>query len=214
MSPPQASHAPRGGARRKLLDASLDLFRERGYAATSVDELCAAAGVTKGAFFHHFASKDALAIESASHWSELSSALFAVAPYHRLADPLERVLGYLDFRRQLLVGELPEITCLAGTLVQEVYESHPDIARACEASICEHAKTLEADIAAAMRRYRVRGRWTAASLALHTQTVLQGAFVVAKARDSVEFAIDSVSHLRRYIELLFQKRGREARSLQ
>jgi TetR/AcrR family transcriptional repressor of nem operon len=205
---------PGAGARRKLLDASLTLFREQGYTATSVDDLCAAAGVTKGAFFHHFKSKDALAIESASHWTELTGAMFAAAPYHRHADPLERVLGYLDFRRQLLVGSLPEITCLAGTLVQEIYESHPDIARACEASISTHAESLEEDIAAAMKRYRVRGRWTAASLALHTQTVLQGAFVVAKALDSVEFAIDSVSHLRRYIKLLFDKRGREPRSLQ
>jgi len=210
VPPPQ----PLGvGARRKLLDVSLALFREKGYAATSVDELCAAAGVTKGAFFHHFKSKDALAIESAGHWTEITAGLFAAAPYHRHADPLERVLGYLDFRRQLLVGSLPEITCLAGTLVQEVYESHPDIARACEASISRHAETLEADIAAAMKRYRVRGRWTAASLALHTQTVLQGAFVVAKALDSVEFAIDSVSHLRRYVELLFDKRGHGPRSM-
>ena len=45
-------------ARAKLLDAALNVIRAQGYAATSVDDLCRAASVTKGAFFHHFASKD------------------------------------------------------------------------------------------------------------------------------------------------------------
>lgn len=200
------------GSRQKLLDASLALIRERGYAATSVGDLCEAAGVTKGAFFHHFTSKDALAIESAKYWSESTGAFFASAPYHSHSDPLQRVLSYLDFRKALLAGTLPEITCLAGTMVQEVYQSHPDIARACEASICDHAANIEQDIAAAMKRYRIRASWTPQSLALHTQVILQGAFILAKAKGGTEVAIDSIDHLRRYIELLFKEGRRKVRT--
>jgi AcrR family transcriptional regulator len=58
--------SPKVAARQKLLDATLALIRKKGYSSTSVDELCAQAGVTKGAFFHHFKSKDALAIAAAS----------------------------------------------------------------------------------------------------------------------------------------------------
>ena len=46
--------------------------------------------------------------------------------------------------------------------------------------------------------------WTAASLALHTQAVLQGAFILAKATGGAEAAADSIDHLRRYVELLFK----------
>jgi TetR/AcrR family transcriptional regulator, transcriptional repressor for nem operon len=42
-----------------------------------------AAGVTKGAFFHHFESKEALGVAAAAYWAETTSALFATAPYHR-----------------------------------------------------------------------------------------------------------------------------------
>jgi TetR/AcrR family transcriptional repressor of nem operon len=193
-------------ARTKLLDAAIEVVRKQGYAATSVDELCKKAGVTKGAFFHHFESKDALAVAAANHWSETTGALFAQAPYHAPEDPLDRVLAYIDFRRALLKGKPAEFTCFAGTTVQETFASSDDIRAACKASIFGHAETLVADISDAMRRYKIKGDWTAQSLALHTQAVLQGAFILAKASGRAAIAVESANHLRRYIELLFNRK--------
>ena len=194
-------------ARSKLLDAALTVIRTKGYASTTVDELCAAAGVTKGAFFHHFKTKDELGVAAADHWSETTGAMFATAPYHQLADPLDRFLAYIDFRKALLAGGVPEFTCLVGTMVQETYETAPAIRDACDRSISGHAATLVADIEAAMAERGMTPAWTAASLALHTQAVLQGAFILAKAKakdkNAAKVAADSVDHLKRYIELLF-----------
>jgi TetR/AcrR family transcriptional repressor of nem operon len=200
-------------ARRKLLDAALAVIREKGYVATTVDELCARAGVAKGSFFHHFKDKEALAVAAVDYWSEMTGAFFAAAPYHGHDDPLDRVLGYIEFRRSILTGEVPEFTCLVGTMVQEIYGTHPAIRDACDASITGHAETIEADIAEAMKRHGIRANWTAKSLALHTQAVLQGAFILAKARGGAEIAISSVDHLRRYIELLFQSPTRKERKV-
>lgn len=191
-------------ARTKLLEAARDIIRAQGYSATSVDDLCRAAGVTKGAFFHHFPSKEALGVAAADYWSETTSALFASAPYHAHADPLDRVLAYIDFRAALLDGPVEGFTCLVGTMVQESYASSDTIRAACEASISGHAATLEADIAAALERYSVTGV-EAASLALHTQVVLQGAFILAKARGGPEIARESAAHLKRYFVLLFNR---------
>ena len=41
----------------------MTLIRRNGFAATSVDQLCAAAGVTKGGFFHYLVSKEALGVQ-------------------------------------------------------------------------------------------------------------------------------------------------------
>lgn len=207
---PRAAVKP--DARTKLLDAAVALIRTQGYSATTVDDLCAAAGVTKGAFFHHFKSKDELGVAAADHWSETTAALFAGAPYHDHADPLERLLAYLDFRKAILQGGVPDFTCLVGTMVQETYETTPAIREACERSITGHAATLEADIAAALRDRNMAPGWTAKSLALHTQAVIQGAFILAKATGEAEVAADSIAHLRRYIELLFSSDGQHVQS--
>jgi TetR/AcrR family transcriptional regulator, transcriptional repressor for nem operon len=197
-----------GTAREKILDAALTLVRTKGFTATTVDDLCAAAGVTKGAFFHHFASKEALGVAAANHWSQMTGAFFAGAPYHQHADPLERVLAYIQFRRDILQGELPDFTCLVGTMAQEVHQTSRAITDACDASMSSHAATIEPDIAEAMTQRGldpsgVVTGWSAASLALHTQAVLQGAFILAKAKGGPHIAEESVDHLSRYVQLLF-----------
>ncbi len=192
-----------GTARQKILDAALHLIRAQGFSATSVDELCAAAGVTKGAFFHHFHSKEDLGVAAAAYFSAFADKIFAEAPYRARKSPLDRLLGYVDFRKAILQGELPNFTCLVGTMVQEAYDSHPAIREACNRSISDHAAMVEQDIALAIEERGLKPEWSSQSLALHTQAVLQGAFVLAKAKHGADVAASSLDHLRRYIELLF-----------
>lgn len=203
MPRPTKQNPERGEARTRLLEAARDVIRTQGFTATTVEELCKAAGVTKGAFFHHFENKEALGVAAAAYWAETTSAFFADAPYHNHDDPLDRLIGYVEFRKAIIDGDPAEFTCLAGTMTQEVYGSHPAIRDACAASIFGHAATLEPDIAAAMAARGITAEWTAASLAAHTQAVLQGAFILAKAAGSRAIARDSVDHLKRYIEMLF-----------
>ncbi len=161
-------------ARTRLLDAAMHVIRGQGYSATTVDDICRAAGLTKGAFFHHFKSKEDLAVATAAHFSAMA-------------------------------GPIPEFTCLLGTMVQEAYDTHPGIRRACDTYIGVHAADVAKDIEAAKALYRPEATWNAESLALYAQAVLQGAFVLAKAKNRSEVARDCVAHLRRYLEFLFHR---------
>ncbi len=192
-------------SKTKLLDSAVDVIRAKGYAATTVDDICNQAGVTKGSFFHHFKSKDELALEAVAHFGTMSDQLFAGAPYQRAADPRDRILGYIDFRGQILTGELPDYTCLAGTLVQETYETHPTIRAACDRIMSSHIAALTRDIEAAKKQYAPRASWTPESVGYFIQGALQGSFIYAKAKQGPDVARANLAHLRRYLGLLFAK---------
>jgi TetR/AcrR family transcriptional repressor of nem operon len=192
-------------SKTKLLDAAIQVIRTKGYDATTIDDICAAARLTKGSFFHHFKSKEELAVAAAEHWGEVTSGLFARAPYHDLVDPRDRLLAYVDFRKVILQGELPDFTCLLGTMVQDAYATHPALREACHSGIGAHAATLTSDIAAAKARYAPTATWSPKSLALYTQAVIQGAFILAKATNGPDIARDCLDHLHRYLELLFSQ---------
>lgn len=203
MPRPSKQSPERGDARTRLLEAAQHSIRAKGFAATSVDDLCRLAEVTKGAFFHQFGSKEALGVAAAEYWEGGTTAFFEAAPYHLPDDPLDRVLAYVAFRKSIIEGEFAEFTCLVGTLVQEVHAASPAIRDACGRSIFGHAATLESDIRAAMEARGIRGEWTAESLARHTQAVIQGAFILAKAGNDPGLARESLDHLDRYIRQLF-----------
>ncbi len=203
MPRPTKQNPELGDARTRLLDAALRLIRERGFAATSVDDLCTAAGVTKGSYFHHFKTKEAFGVAAARHWIGMTDGFFAAAPYHAPDDPLDRVLAYVAFRHSIIGDDVVDFSCLVGTMAQETHATSPAIREACGESIFGHASTLEADIAAAIARYGISGGWSAESLARHTQTVIQGAFVLAKAANDPALAREGLAHLDCYIRLLF-----------
>jgi TetR/AcrR family transcriptional repressor of nem operon len=75
---------------------------------------------------------------------------------------------------------------------------------ACERSIFGHTASLEADIETARRDYGITDDWMAENLARHTQAVIQGGFVLAKAGDNPELAREGLDNLDRHIRHLFQ----------
>lgn len=74
----QSNGGPRrkGDARERILQLAEVSVLEKGFGATSIDELIAGAGITKSGFFYHFKDKTELAREMLSRYMERETALF------------------------------------------------------------------------------------------------------------------------------------------
>jgi len=83
-------------AREKLLQAALDLIWASSYGSVSVDDICAAAEVKKGSFYHFFPSKEDLAVAAFElHWQrDIEPILDRV--FHPDRKPLERIAGWCE----------------------------------------------------------------------------------------------------------------------
>ena len=138
--------------RSRLLEAATVLMLEKGFAATSVDEVCVRARLTKGAFFHHFEDKADLAGALVERWSEARKAGHARL-FGSHEDPLRRVLDYADG-----VGRLAEDGsllkgCLIATFAQEL-QGVPSVRMACERGLADWVDQLGREVALTKERHR------------------------------------------------------------
>ncbi len=184
-------------AKTVLIQAATDLFRRVGFLAATVDDVCAAAGVSKGAFFHHFESKEALAEACLRQWKDMVGVMVASAPYQSMSDPVERLDGCMNFFIGLF--EKPESikSCLAGTTVQEISETHPKLRDAANECFVTSNRLLHGLITEAATH---GGRQVdAASLAAMWTAGVQGALLLYKASQDDHVIRSTLTHIRDYI---------------
>lgn len=189
--------AAKQSARQKLLPAAIERFRRNGYVATTVDDICAAAGVTKGAFFHHFDSKEAIAEACLEAWTRRMMEMDDNAPYRAIDDPVERLVacmnGYIAFFGAPALFK----SCLVGTTVQEVAETHPALREAANACFKMGEARFKATLDAA--RAHTGAQCDTASLASMWMATLQGALILHKASRDEDVVRLCLEHARTYI---------------
>jgi len=125
-----------------------------------VEDICEAAGLTKGGFFPPFHEQGSAGAAAVEHWMRRQRAVFDGGVPVESGSRWTGLVAYVDFRNPLLEGGRWEFTCLVGTMVRGIYETHPPLRAACDESISSHAAHARAGHAEAMRLYGVTGDWT------------------------------------------------------
>lgn len=189
--------------KRKLLEGGIALMRAKGFNATSVSDICEAAGVTKGGFFHYFASKEDLAKEASALFREETLQAYQRDGFPNLPDPLDRVIGRLEFlkksqRSRQIYG------CLIGTLAQEISTTHPDLRAIFHNVFNKMAHDLETDLAAAKALYAPASAFDPAGAAAMFVSMFQGSLMMAKASGSAEVVVGNLESYLVYLKTFFK----------
>ena len=194
--------------KRKIVDAGVNLMRSRGFNATTLDDICAAAGVTKGGFFHYFKSKEEIAKAALERFAAGKSNDFQNAEFRKVTDSLERLFARLDFVVQS-IGGTSRVTkgCLIGMLAQELSASNPALRAACQASFVRVAQDFENDLIAAKADYAPKASFDTKSVATLYVAIIQGSLMLAKSSESNRVLAENIEHFRRYLQFLFGKRN-------
>jgi TetR/AcrR family transcriptional regulator, transcriptional repressor for nem operon len=183
--------------RSKLIQTASEAIRRKGLIATRIDDVCAASGVTKGAFFHHFKTKEDMAEACLIEWSRGMAEMLEKAPFQKEISASKRVSRCIDFFIQLFDNPETVKSCLVGTTVQEISETHPQLRMA--ANECfEHAKGLfkaMLDEACQTGKKRV----DTASLADLWIATLQGSLILYKASQNPSVIRKNLQHMKQYI---------------
>ncbi len=186
--------AAAAASRTSILRTARDLMLRYGYAATSVDDICSKAGVTKGSFYHFFATKEELGLAVLNGFYEDGVARVAGGAYATMPDPYRRLRGLFD-HLEAIGPQLWRNGCLMGNFACELAETSQTIRR----RVAEIFAALVQRWAPLFRPV-ARDPREAAALAEQTLMVIEGAVVMARAHDDPSRIAAGLRRLRRTIE--------------
>jgi len=174
------THMAKPNVKQQLVAAGLDLLHSKGFNATSVQDITEAAGVPKGSFYNHFASKETLGVEVLERYAEEAGGYCAVLDDHALP-PKERLRQYFD----LLIGFNTATDynrgCMMGNFSAELSAQIPAVRESLRRNFDGWAERLAAVIAEAQRDGSVAATQPALELAHFIIDAWQGAVLHAKA---------------------------------
>ena len=185
--------------REHILESAESVFRQKGFAATSINDLMAAARVTKGGLYFHFTSKEEIGLAVLERARRefldfLDGALSGPTPGACLENFFRRACEL--HRSTAFVGG-----CLFGNTALEASDREPAFARFVAQVFGEWRERLEAVVARAQQAGQVRGDIPAAELAGFVISALEGSIMQARLFKDGQPLNDGVETLRRVLDL-------------
>ena len=190
--------------RISILDAAQGSVLSKGFAATRIDEVCSIARVTKGSFYHHFESKDALAEALIDHYFQEVARAFSSGAWKLEKDPKVRLIGFLTNAVKVAGGPLLQRGCLLGSFALDLSQTHPNIQSEVDTRFGALSQLLKPLIQDATDKKITPKPPSAMLLAQQFVAVLQGAVILAKSSGDQSKAAMSVRCYKKMLEATLQ----------
>jgi len=189
--------------KERLMDAAQQLMLSKGFSATTVDEICETAKLTKGSFFHYFKSKDELGKELLTRYCadnrRCMTEWVGADP-----DPLQRVYAYIDSVIKAGTESPRTEGCLLGMFAQELCDLNPEIQATCKQEFAGWAKAFGGELAKAKAKYAPKKAFDPQELAEHLIATMEGSMILAKAQQDARVLKNNLQHYKAYVKSLFE----------
>lgn len=189
----------RSSAKTKIIDVALDLMLRQGYPATTVDEICETAGVSKGSFYHAFESKEDMGLAALAAYFRDGVNTLMNGPFTASADPVQRAYGFLD-HTQAIAAEHWRRGCLLAMFALDIGESDNRIRAEVRRLFAVLEDGLEAMFAPFGAQDGEQGRPMARDVAWHFLVVLEGSILMARAHGDPSMIAKGLAPFRKYLE--------------
>ena len=170
---------PKPSLREELLSAGLDTLHQKGFNATSVQDIAEAAGAPKGSFYNHFESKEALAAEVVLKYEEQRKARRSILRDARLA-PLRRLRKYFEGVNKAVAEDEFTTGCLLGNFAAELSNQSPLIRERVGKAFAAWCDEIALVIGEAQKAGAISKELSSQSLAAFVIHAWEGAMLQAK----------------------------------
>ncbi|MEU9559174.1 TetR/AcrR family transcriptional regulator [Streptomyces fumanus] len=180
---------PRVNVKERLIEHAEDVFRRKGFNAASVQDITEAAGVPKGSFYNHFASKQDLAAEIVARYARATdfSALHGEGP------ALDRLHRHLTGQIDRIRASGVEFGCLLGTFAGDGTTAGQRVRESVRDALDDWAGAMTRTIAEGQAAGEITADRPPAGLAVFLLDLLEGATLRARATGDQSSVADEVS---------------------
>ena len=196
----QAAGPETASTRNRLIVAALELFAEKGYAATSIAEVLRRAEANSGSLYYFFPAKQDLLLAVLEAYRLGIGPMLLDPAWVGVGDPVERIFALLARYRFALDASACAYGCPIGSLALEIHEPDPVVREALAANFAAWVAAIEQCIEAA--RTRFPSDIDARALAELVLTVMEGGVMLARTHRDIAYFDRSVAQLRRYFTAL------------
>lgn len=190
--------------REKLLDISISLMMSKGYNATSIEEICKLAEVTKGAFFYYFKTKEDLGVAVLNEYWQMRQRQFAGTNWMQAGQALEQIQAFLQVVAEVFMNDPKGYSCLAGSFSQELASTNPLFQTMVKDLFAEWAQQVKPLLASAQSTAHHAQALNIDELTDYIIVVIEGSLILAQARQNPRIIAQNVRILSDYLASLFQ----------
>lgn len=189
--------------REKLVTATVGLMLRQGFAATSVDQICGEAGMTKGSFFHHFENKEAVGRAAVEWWGAFGTALYAEAWKDSSLDPLNQLHRMLEIMSGFTERKDEVCTCVVGMMSQELAQTHPAMRVECAHQLDVWTENVAKMLRAAKLKHPPVTDFDPEEIAWFLNSLWQGSMLIGKTCQTPAMIRRNLQLARNYVDSLF-----------
>jgi TetR/AcrR family transcriptional repressor of nem operon len=200
--PIKTPRAPRE-TRQKLVAAARTLVLRQGFTGSGVDQICEAAGVTKGAFFHHFKSKDDIGRAVLADWADFGMGIYRTAKVEPARYPLDHVHRFFEIMIGFLQNSPSPVTCVVGIMSQELALANPALRAVCSNHLGEWADFARKLLDEAKAAQPPEVDFDSNDVVWFLNSLWQGSMLISKTRQDPTIAIRNLERARAEIDRLF-----------
>ena len=195
----------------RLMDIAEKLILSKGFSATSIDELIQEAGITKGGFFYHFESKNALAYALMQRYRENDALLFR-GLFDRATeltdDPLQQMVIFVKLLAEMM-DQLEDLHpgCLVASFTYELHEINEEVRAITKDSVQQWREIFKQQFEKINQQYRMNVSTSSDDLADMLTTVIEGGIILSRALNEPKALPRQLLEYRNYIQLMYAPPG-------
>lgn len=197
--------------KEKILEVAQQLVLEYGFGGTSVDQILTAAGITKGAFFHHFKSKNELAQAILDRYVQMDDELLhdLMGRAEKLSpDPLQQYLIFVGLLEETLRGLTEPLSgCLVASFIYQLELFTEETRQSVIKGFQEWERVLGGKLDEAMSKHTPRLPVSATQIYDNLLSLFEGGVIMAKLYNKGSTLGEQVGQHKNYVELLFGQHG-------